>query len=954
MQNKRFKGRFLIVGLFAMISAWGCSSSLQPADHLRGQLVVSGDLDKSPADVRQYKSIWLDNGLQVVLVSDPNAANSVASLSVGAGSAQDPIELPGLAHFLEHLIWTASEQYPIPNLLKSLVEQNAGYTNAFTQINNTQYFFAIDNANFSEALKMLSAAISKPLLFAELTDKEITAVDNEWHRAKQNDNFISHRVLANIFNSNHSLSRFTMGNRQTLTAHSNKQLKQALLRFHQQYYSANLMKLVIAGNQPISELVKLAKQTFSSVPNRNSQIVHDKNAWYSEEHLGREVFVKRKAQGHELSLNFFLPKSDNWQKRSFQYIAQLLNSSEKGALKQQLESKGWISNYASYAIPDAFSHTGLVSLNVTLTEAGTIQTEQIIAAFFAFTKLILEQGINESYYAAMQKPMHRSWLEYKQPDLVWLVNQIASLLHTMPTKDVLAEGYLALDFDPIEITNILSGLTPENMLLWHLSNHEEVEHDLDYAIGGYRVQKLTSERMDSWKKTNLVLNLPAIETQKVESQNVEVVDSLAKPTELTLTETAAVSAWLIHSQKFPGDTSGVLRLRLQTPDVLATPKNLVMAHLINNFLKNENQAIKERAFKLDGISIDDRSNNHGMTELALFGNTQKQTKYALQLIDNFTTLTFEQSAIEREVEPYVNSLRNETYNQTPAQLHSYLAQNLSMPPVHFTNKQRIDALLSITVADLEAFHKKMLSNNFVEIMAGGFYSKVQIQKFAQNIRGKLGPSSMKQPWVYEINYLPRSNSILAESDLENNGLLDIYVYPIYSEKVEIQLTLLNYLLAPSAFNSLRTQQQLGYVVDSQVVKVFDLPSIGILIESNEVELIKLKSATNQFLQAFSKPLTNVSAAEFEQLKVALLAHYNKQPANLIEEMNVYMYDWYQGKLGYNSFASHQQHKQLIMDTTLEDIRFLYRELFLSDEAINLTVQLKGTKFVGSEYYQQLN
>ena len=50
----------------------------------------------SPFDERDYRVLTLENGLQALLVSDPNADKAAASMNVRDGSAQDPEDLQGL------------------------------------------------------------------------------------------------------------------------------------------------------------------------------------------------------------------------------------------------------------------------------------------------------------------------------------------------------------------------------------------------------------------------------------------------------------------------------------------------------------------------------------------------------------------------------------------------------------------------------------------------------------------------------------------------------------------------------------------------------------------------------------------------------------------------------------------------------------------------------------------
>lgn len=40
-----------------------------------------------------------------MVISDPNATKAAAAMSVDVGAASDPAGLPGLAHFLEHMLF---------------------------------------------------------------------------------------------------------------------------------------------------------------------------------------------------------------------------------------------------------------------------------------------------------------------------------------------------------------------------------------------------------------------------------------------------------------------------------------------------------------------------------------------------------------------------------------------------------------------------------------------------------------------------------------------------------------------------------------------------------------------------------------------------------------------------------------------------------------------------------
>ena len=75
------------------------------------ETVVDDDDFRRPAvDGRRYRLVRLRNGLEAVLVSDADADEAGAALSVRAGSFDDT--LMGLAHFHEHMLFLGTEKYP--------------------------------------------------------------------------------------------------------------------------------------------------------------------------------------------------------------------------------------------------------------------------------------------------------------------------------------------------------------------------------------------------------------------------------------------------------------------------------------------------------------------------------------------------------------------------------------------------------------------------------------------------------------------------------------------------------------------------------------------------------------------------------------------------------------------------------------------------------------------------
>jgi len=67
---------------------------------------------KPPLDKRSYSTYTLPNGLKVLLCSDPASNQGAVAMNVHVGACSDPDEIPGLAHFCEHMLFLGTKLYP--------------------------------------------------------------------------------------------------------------------------------------------------------------------------------------------------------------------------------------------------------------------------------------------------------------------------------------------------------------------------------------------------------------------------------------------------------------------------------------------------------------------------------------------------------------------------------------------------------------------------------------------------------------------------------------------------------------------------------------------------------------------------------------------------------------------------------------------------------------------------
>ena len=178
-------------------------------------LVVTAEAVKG--DKRESKTFSLGNGLDILLISDPDVHRSAAALAVGVGHLHDPVEKQGLAHYLEHMLFLGTKKYPEVGSFKKFLDEHSGGSNAYTAGAITNYFFQVSHEGFNIALDRFSDFFKAPLFDKTYSEREVKAVNNEHQKNKLNDGWRGNFVSQQISEPGHPLTKFGTGNKDTLS-----------------------------------------------------------------------------------------------------------------------------------------------------------------------------------------------------------------------------------------------------------------------------------------------------------------------------------------------------------------------------------------------------------------------------------------------------------------------------------------------------------------------------------------------------------------------------------------------------------------------------------------------------------------------------------------------------------------------------------------------------------------
>ena len=907
----------------------------------------AGTVNKSPADPREYNTFLLKNGMEVITVSDPELATSAATLSVGVGAFQDPEEAQGAAHFLEHMIFMGSKKYKSPNEYMEFISQNGGSTNAFTAAEQTTYLFSINSKQFAPALDRLSSAIKEPLFDGTMVEKEINAVNSEWLKNRQTDTFIQQRALALTGNPSHPRVKLGVGNKETLGTNE-EQLLSSLRDFHSKFYSANLMKLVLVGNQSSKELAKLARKYFSKIDNKKVERPVTNIPAYRAEDLSKEIFIKSKVKSPIFLIEF--PIKDNrksWKSKPNQYISKLINSQEDGSLMVKLQDEGLIQNGQAVFMPSAWGKDGSAFIEYSLTEKGESNKDTILFLTYQFIDLIKSTGVDKAYFDELASINKIQFDDYQSPSALGLAVGFGQRVFDWQAENLIDFAYVTSEYDPNAIMSTLSQLTPERARIYHIGPDEISDIDLQYADGAYRVESLSEEKLSKFSGLDIALSLPEPEAIEDE-QDIRIAQSknFKKPTKIYHEDGAQV--YLSSSQDHQGK-EGIMNLVFRTSSTSENVNNLVSANLLIAAFQKKNLRIIQRAGQR-GAFVIPAIDGVGNPLISMSGRTKRHTQYANDLIDKFIDFEITERSLKDLKKLYVDSYESISELAVADQLEYHALTTTKQAPYLYSQKQFLSALNSITINDVKEIHKKILESSFIDIYAHGNYSSDQIIEFAKSAREKVGVTSQQTPWHYESEFEVKVGRGLVKKlrmPKDGVGIIDSYIYPEESLKVRAQFMIINKIFRTSFFNDLRTNQQLGYIVTSYNETVHDFPTLSMMIVSDNTNLQELKEKIINFQYGFSAAFEQIDKKTVQGLQMALLEEMIKKPENIFVEASPYLSDWGDGNY---SFDTADKIAGYIEGATKDELINLTNKVFFDGVFMNSTVQLKGDDFKDSPYF----
>ncbi|CAL8128505.1 unnamed protein product [Orchesella dallaii] len=891
---------------------------------------VVPNIVKSPLDKREYRGLVLPNDMKVLLISDPLTDKSAASLSVAVGSMNDPKALPGLAHFLEHMLFMGTEKYPEENDYSKFLSENGGSSNAYTASDHTNYYFDVSPKELKGAMDRFAQFFISPLFTESATEREVNAVNSEHEKNISCDSWRSYQMECCTANPDHPYSWFSTGNKDTLWVKPRERkvdVRASLLDFHRQHYSSNLMSLAVLGSENLDELQQLVETLFSDVTNLSIATPEWPENPYGDAELQTRIEIVPIMDLRHISLLFPIPDvSQHYKSNPEGYLSHLIGHEGPGSLLSLLKEKNWVNSGLEAGSQVPARGFGLFKIAADLTEDGLKNTDAIIRHMFEYLEMLRNLGPQKWIWDEMRDVNAMLFrFKDKEPPQSYVAN-ISSSMHTYPLSDVLSANYILTEFKPEITTEILGHMVPRKSRVTIVSKDYTDKTTLVEEFYGvkYNRKVIEPERITEWRNCsiNAELQLPPKNEFIPSTFDLKVREEQRGIVPRTISHSSKSRLWFLQDNEF-NMPKAVVKVEIFSPLPLLEPLKANLNHLYVAAVKD---VLTEYSYAacVAGLHYNIINSIYGI-EIVVSGYDHKLGLLLNRVFEKIVEFNVDPQRFEVLKDVYLRELKN--FEDEQPYVHASYYMTYLLRERRWSNQELLNAMEDVTLEKLMQYSKEFMSKVKFEWLVHGNVTAEEASDYVKSCqlnfkkKGYRALLPLQTCRLREIN-LPKGSNHLFQTEHKSHVSSCAAVYfqtGMQERRANVLVELLENIANEPCFDQLRTKEQLGYIVFSGVRRAQGTQGIQILVQSDR-HPVYVEGRIDNFLDILKKTLDDMTEEEFLQHRNALFVTKSEKPKKLIERSNLI---W--SEISQQLYRFERQAEELtdLGSVTLEDVRAFF-------------------------------
>jgi insulysin len=828
----------------------------------------------APTDQTVYRRFVLDNGLRVLLASDPRFNKSAASLVVSVGQIDDPAEFPGLAHFTEHMLFLGTAKYPDVAEYSSYISQHGGYSNAYTSLDHTNYQFEVSHTAFAGALDRFAQFFIAPLFTPEYTGREIFAVHNEAMRHLQNDFRRTLNVRRELYNPDSGESRFSVGNRDTLAGAT----PEVVRAFYEQHYTSHHMALALTGTASLDEMERLARELFSAIPRRDVAPVQRVQRFLPRQPALRLARIEPVKEVRQLSLEFPIPATrPDFLTKPDALLAALLSYAGDGGLLKTLRDAGLANNAGGYTWERSPDY-GSLFIAVDLTPAGEKEIDRVFAMTFSYLEFLRQAPFPHAFYQDRARIAALEETFADRGEGASLATALANQALFYPLEIAERAPYVWGAPDEAAYRRLLAAVTPDNLLATLNAKGVPTDRREKYYDVEYSYEEITGPRYAA------LLQPTPLAAFRLPGGNPFMPTStpLFAERALPLIDEPGLHLYYAADTEFKRPQTTLI-YRFVPHRALASLESAVLFQFYEAGLNDAIQPALDEA-ALAGLTSTIKASLDGITiNVSGYGDSPDRfARFLAGQLRNFTLTPERFAAVKETIERTLRS-----YAQTEAFQLARDRSNAFAWEYRYLPDELLERASSVTWPEVQTFIQRTLSRGKIEALAHGHLTPDAAVAGARDFARQLGsgPAPAGELLRPRRMRLAPGDLVIDAGRVEgrNSAFIQDFLFPSDEPAQRAASTVLANFINTPFYSELRTKQQLGYIVGSGAGAVLRERYLTVVIQSSTHDPDDLRQRAEAFLTTLPDQLGAVSEEQFETLIAGARATIDTKPTGIADK-----------------------------------------------------------------------
>ncbi|MDY6794212.1 MAG: pitrilysin family protein [Actinomycetota bacterium] len=201
---------------------------------------------------RHYSRTERESGIRVLSERMPNLRSVTSGFWVSLGSRDEPQELSGISHFIEHLLFKGTSRRSARRIAEEF-DAMGGELNAFSAKEYTCYYAKVLDERVENAFDIISDMLLRSLLRPKDIDAERKVILEEISMHEDSPDDIIHDLFVSALWESHPLGQGVLGQQNVVRTLESEDIS----RFFKRYYRPENIVVAAAGNVDHDSIVKL-------------------------------------------------------------------------------------------------------------------------------------------------------------------------------------------------------------------------------------------------------------------------------------------------------------------------------------------------------------------------------------------------------------------------------------------------------------------------------------------------------------------------------------------------------------------------------------------------------------------------------------------------------------------------------------------------------------------------